>query len=116
MTTIRVTGKKSVTFAFLHVTVIQSTLQSTTEPILLPPGHPSQQEEIEGKLDKARDWLRYAPNCWLLYTSFSASEWGERLRSLPTMEGCRLLVCEVNLKNKGGWLPRSAWDWMNKDR
>jgi hypothetical protein len=101
------------TFVFLHISVIQSTQQPG---ILLPPGGPSQQEEIEEKLNKAKDWLRYAPNCWLLYTSISASEWGERLRSLPTMEGCRLLVCEVNLKNKGGWLPKSVWDWMNKDR
>jgi hypothetical protein len=110
--TVSVTGVKK-EFVFLHLAVIQSTAQPA---ILLPPDHPGQQQEIEESFNKARDWLRYAPDCWIIYTSISPTVWSERLRSLKTMEDCKFLICEVNLKNKGGWLPKSAWDWMNKER
>lgn len=75
---------------------------------------------IESVLDKAKDWFRYAPNCWIIYTSRDADWWSARLRKIPGMEAhTSFLVCEMSLNEKekrSGWLPRSAWDWINKRR
>jgi hypothetical protein len=77
-------------------------------------------EAIEAVLNRAKDWYRYAPNCWLIYTGRSADTWARRIREIPGIEGhTSFLICEtpVNDKTKrAGWLPRSVWDWMKKDR
>jgi hypothetical protein len=77
-------------------------------------------EAIETILDKAKDWYRYAPNCWLIYTGRDAKWWYEKLSDIPQMKGnASFLVCEISLdqKNKrAGWLGTSAWQWINKDR
>ncbi len=75
---------------------------------------------IEAVLDKARDWFRYAPSCWIIYTSRPADWWCDRLRKIPRMEGhTSFLLCEMPLGEKekrSGWLPQSAWEWINKER
>ena len=72
---------------------------------------------IEKKLDKAADWLRYLPNCWLIYTAQPARVWYERLSEVTEeIEGCNLFIAEVNLRNRAGWIKTSAWDWINKKR
>ncbi|HYM13234.1 MAG TPA: hypothetical protein VEU62_21015 [Bryobacterales bacterium] len=69
---------------------------------------------IEKELNHAADWLRYIPNCWLIYTGKSATTWHERLAAIPGMTQHSFFICELNLTNRGGWLPRSAWDWMKQ--
>ncbi|MGC2411464.1 MAG: hypothetical protein WA459_02060 [Stellaceae bacterium] len=64
---------------------------------------------------KALDWCRYAPNCWIVYTSSSAERWYERLRPFISDEDC-LFIVEINLDERQGWLSRSTWDWLDKDR
>lgn len=73
-------------------------------------------ELIELKLDKAADWLRYLPNCWLLYTAQPARVWYERLSDIETAKGRNLFIIEVELSNRAGWIKTSAWDWINKTR
>jgi hypothetical protein len=64
---------------------------------------------------KALDWCRYAPNCWIVYTSSSAERWYERFRPFISDED-RLLIVEISLDERQGWLSRSTWDWLDKDR
>ncbi|HUA21735.1 MAG TPA: hypothetical protein VMB25_23480 [Bryobacteraceae bacterium] len=75
---------------------------------------------IEEVLNKAKDWFRYAPNCWLVYTARDATWWSDKLRSIPGMEDHNaFLVCQILLDERdkrAGWLKQSAWDWINKDR
>jgi hypothetical protein len=76
-------------------------------------------EAIETVLNKAKDWYRYAPNCWIVYTSKSAGVWSNRLRELPAgMEAhASFLICVIlldNKENRSGWLPRPAWEWIKK--
>ena len=71
---------------------------------------------IETKLNKAKDWLRYAPNCWIIYTGQPANIWYKRLKELPELEDKTFFVCEINLDNRAGWLQKSAWEWLKKQR
>ena len=41
-----------------------------------------QVEKLQPVFDKAIDWLRYMPTCWIVWTSTSAEKWFERLRPL----------------------------------
>ena len=74
------------------------------------------QKRIQGELDKATDWIRYAPNCWILYTTRGANSWYKRLVEIPGMEDHTFFVCELNILNRGGWLPKSVWEWIQKER
>ena len=73
-------------------------------------------DEVETVLNKAKDWFRYAPNCWLIYTGRDAKTWNERLKQISWMSNQNYLICQVEPKNKSGWLARAAWDWINKER
>jgi len=72
---------------------------------------------IEERLNKAKDWLRYAPNCWLIYTAKSPVHWANVLKSTDKIkEGTTFFICEVNLKERSGWLHEEAWKWIDKAR
>jgi hypothetical protein len=72
---------------------------------------------IEEKLNKAKDWLRYAPHCWLIYTAKNPTHWANVLRGERALNGkMTFFICEVNLQDKSGWLYESAWKWINKQR
>ena len=74
------------------------------------------QQRIQGELDKATDWIRYAPNCWILYTMRDANSWYTRLCGIPSMKNHMFFICELNMLNRGGWLPKSVWEWIKKSR
>jgi len=76
--------------------------------------------EIERVLNKAKDWFRYAPNCWIIYTARDSTWWSDKIRSIPGMEDhAMFLIAEILLNPKdkrAGWLKESAWDWIKKKR
>jgi len=66
-------------------------------------------------LDKAKDWVRYSPNSYILYTTTSVQTWYTRLRRILD-EKENIFVVELNIENRQGWLPKSVWEWLRKDR
>jgi hypothetical protein len=92
---------------FLHLGINFKTAGSTSERL----------NEIEAVLNNATDWLRYTPDCWLLYTGRSPATWNKILRDeIPWITEQAYLICQVDTRQKAGWLQRSIWDWINKDR
>ena len=72
---------------------------------------------IETVLNGAKDWFRYAPNCWIIYTSRDADTWYDKLRSVPGMEShTSFFICELNTDNRAGYLKTSFWEWIDKAR
>lgn len=72
-------------------------------------------DELRPTFDKALDWVRYAPNCWIVWTSSSPAKWYARLK--PHLEeGDHVFVCAVDLDERAGWLPKLVWDWIRKPR
>lgn len=72
---------------------------------------------IETVLNKAKDWYRYAPNCWIIYTSRDADYWYEKLALVPGMKNhASLFICELDLHNRSGWMPIKFWEWIKEQR
>lgn len=80
------------------------------------PPTPEVLQEIEEVLNSAKDWYRYAPNCWIIYTKRSAKSWNDKLKEIPWMSNQRYLIVEISVEERSGWLPRDTWTWLTKDR
>jgi hypothetical protein len=85
---------------------------------ILPEGSKAPDTDaVEAVLDKAKDWYRYAPNCWIIYTKLTADTWTDRLRKIPGMEShAQFIIAELNLDNRSGWASQDVWDWLGKTR
>jgi len=71
--------------------------------------------ELKPIFDKAIDWVRYSPNCWIIWTSSEPEKWYERLK--PQLgSGDHLFICAIDLSERQGWLPKTIWDWIKKER
>lgn len=62
-------------------------------------------------LDRAPDWIEFVPNNWLVWTSLSATRWYSRLKPLLA-SGDNLFICEVNIQDRSGFMPKSFWDFL----
>ena len=71
-------------------------------------------KEVQVVLDQATDWIRYAPNCWLMWTENSPEIWSQRIRKVLTDKE-QFFICEVTA-NREGWLYPETWGWINKKR
>jgi hypothetical protein len=71
--------------------------------------------KIQESLNNAIDWVRYAPNCYLLYTTTDVPSWYSRLKEIVHADDS-IFVVEINLTNRQGWLPKMVWEWIAKDR
>lgn len=61
------------------------------------------------------DWVRYAPNNWIVWTNRSASSWFALLKpTLATTD--QILISELNLEERAGLLTPVIWDWIDKKR
>ena len=68
------------------------------------------------KLDLAVDWFRYAPNCWIVYTSSNAQKWYDRLKPLIELHGGNVFIAKLDLTDRQGWISKELWDWLRKPR
>ena len=76
---------------------------------------PPKTAELKPVFSKAVDWVRYAPNCWILYTTSSARVWKERVKPHLGDEDSVLIV-KLDPSERNGLLPRWVWDWFKKPR
>jgi hypothetical protein len=59
------------------------------------------------------DWWHYIPNIYLVATTLSPSQLYNLI--VPGAAGIQyVLIVEVKPGNNYGWLPKDAWDWINK--
>jgi hypothetical protein len=72
-------------------------------------------KDFEPVFNKSRDWMRYAPNCWIVYTSRPPQFWAEKVQPLMK-RGESVLVVEIDPKKRQGLLPKWAWEWLKKAR
>lgn len=73
-------------------------------------------DAIKEVLNDATDWATYAPNCWLIYsTAAEAGTWYARLKKI-VHEDDSIFVCELAIENRQGFLPKTIWEWIKKDR
>jgi hypothetical protein len=66
--------------------------------------------------DRASDWYRYAPNCWLVWTSGTVESWFNFLKPHINEQDYMLIVQIPFGSRFGGWLPKGAWAWFARER
>lgn len=74
-------------------------------------------EDIEAKLNKALDWIRYGENAYIVYTNSNAAKWKERLVDF-VKPGGNLLIAKLDIGYpKGfpkGFMSSQVWDWIRR--
>ena len=75
---------------------------------------PIPEVELEELFNTSLDWMRYAPNCWVLWTKAEPAEWHTSIKK--KCPGLTYFICELNMENRQGWLSKTTWDWIKKDR
>lgn len=59
-------------------------------------------------------WWHYIDSSWIIKSSRDANTIANEL--LPFIETSdNLLVIKIDPTNKQGWLPKDAWDWINRN-
>ena len=67
---------------------------------------------IQNRAFSGMGWARYSPNCWVVQLTKSPKEISDEIRKLVSTADS-IFVCEVNLKNNGGYLSPEVWKWIN---
>jgi len=70
-------------------------------------------EGINQCFESALNWITYAPNCWILYTTNGMEVWFDRLRKIVDKDAS-IFIVEVERSKWTGWMPKSAWEWLKK--
>jgi hypothetical protein len=78
---------------------------------------PIEFESLLPEFNKAIDWIRYAPNCWIVLTSSEPDVWFRRLKTV-LHDNDNFYICSLDVANGvpvgSGFLPESLWDWFRK--
>lgn len=61
---------------------------------------------------KISDWWHYIDSTYFVVSNLTASALYESI--FPGVPRRNLLVIEITKNNAQGWLPRAAWDWIQK--
>jgi hypothetical protein len=72
-------------------------------------------EKVEEQMNLAIDWYRYENNSYLVYTTSNIEKWMGRLKPLVESDG-RLLIFEIKIQRRNGWMPKDFWEWLKMDR
>jgi hypothetical protein len=63
----------------------------------------------------APDWIRYSPNCWIVWTARPASDFLYAIKPLIGQSDSVLMV-KIDMSERNGWQPQWVWEWMDKKR
>ena len=83
--------------------------------IYLVPKEGVDNDTIEKKIDLSLDWFKYDKSMWIVYSTSDVKKWQTRLKPLVEPTG-NLFICEINPKNRNGWMSKSFWEWLKKKR
>ena len=76
---------------------------------------PPNTDDLAPALSQARDSVRYAPNCWIVWTSDGADAWYSTLRPL-LRDDESVFICKLDIRNRAGYLPGLVSDWLDRER
>jgi len=55
-------------------------------------------------------WWHYLKSSYLIVTRHSATQLNKEVMKISP--GKKMLIVEINIKNRDGYLPKVAWDWL----
>jgi hypothetical protein len=72
--------------------------------------------EVQKVINEANDWLRYASNCWIVWTSDTPQQLYQKLVAIPQLKQSSVLVVKLDLSDRAGQFPPWIWEWIDKTR
>jgi len=60
-----------------------------------------------------QDWQHPMESTWFISSDLQAHDIHNNLFKFIDSKNDRLLIIQVDLTNKQGWLAKSFWDWLN---
>jgi len=76
-------------------------------------GSPEKYSALFDEIKRFSGWWHYIANSWIIITDDNAKEIFRKLKPYVDSD-INLLVVEVG-KDRQGWLPKKAWDWIKKN-
>ncbi len=76
---------------------------------------PTKVKELEVAFNQGLDWIRIAPNAWLVWTTSDPEKWFGRLKPKINNDD-HMYIFEIDIDARKGWAPKSVWDWIKKTR
>ncbi len=67
---------------------------------------------FEAIKNNSNGWWHYLKDAWIVNSSLDHQEYADRL--YPFIEKTDYFLVVKITKNYQGWLPKDAWDWLNK--
>jgi hypothetical protein len=71
---------------------------------------------IQPIINAADDWLKYAGNCWIVWTSQTPQQWYEKFIAIPELKSCSIFIVKIDLSpspdNRAGQFQKWVWDWI----
>jgi hypothetical protein len=64
-------------------------------------------------LKTAPGWWHHLESTWILSTGDSISTWREKIRAAMDSNDS-FIVVDITGRRRDGWLPKDAWDWLQK--
>lgn len=73
---------------------------------------------IQPVINTADDWLKYAPNNWIVWSAKTPKEWYDKFQPIEQLKQCSIFIVGLNLSpdNRAGQFPQWVWDWLQKPR
>lgn len=72
-------------------------------------------DRVDEFMNKSLDWYRINRMTWIHYSNSTPEQLYARLSPLVKESGS-IFICELNVKNRQGWMKKSFWDWLKKER
>ncbi|WP_132525447.1 hypothetical protein [Rhizobium sp. BK376] len=66
---------------------------------------------FEEQLDRARDWVEFRDQSWLVWTEQTSRTWYRRMKPL-LREGDNILVFAADMSDRGGLMPEAFWEFV----
>lgn len=67
---------------------------------------------LKDTIKSAKTWWHHMGNVWIVQTDLSPDDWYKKLVKHIYRDD-NLLIIRVN-QSFSGWLPQTAWEWLNK--
>lgn len=71
-------------------------------------------ERFEAVFSKAKYWMRYSRNCWMIYTGVDLDTWRDRVRNIPGMEKQNIFLLEFDAEDVSGYLSEWIWEKLHE--
>jgi len=76
------------------------------------------QHHIQPVINMADDWLKYAGNCWIVWSAKTPTEWHAQFQTIERLKNCTIFIINLDISpgNRAGQAPMWVWDWIGKRR